>query len=318
MRCPGCMAENAATRRFCSQCGMPLSSSCPACGFENEPGSRFCGGCGRLVGETAAEGPAAVPALPRADGAERRQLTVVFCDIVGSTPLSLRLDPEDLQEVIAAYHQCVIVTMRRYDGYVARFMGDGVLVYFGYPQAHEDDAERAVLAGLAQIQAIRELRTRERLQIRIGIGTGLVVVSELMRTHEAREWDIVGETPNLAARLQAIAEPDTVVIGPTTRRLLGNLFEYRDLGAVELKGFAEPPQAYQVLRPRIATGRRLGPDHPGRAAHAPALFLLALPSGQYAPSVYCPARTRCRIRARRHCRAEARQTARLAGRRCRG
>ena len=255
MRCSGCMAENAATRRFCSQCGMPLPSPCPACGFENEPGSRFCGGCGRPVGEAAVEGLPAVPALPRADGAERRQLTVMFCDIVGSTPLASRLDPEDLQEVIAAYHQCVTATMRRYDGYVARYMGDGVLVYFGYPQAHEDDAERAVRAGLAQIQAIRDLRARERLQIRIGIGTGLVVVSEFMRTHEAKEWDIVGETPNLAARLQAMAEPDTVLIGPTTRRLLGNLFEYRDFGAVELKGFAEPLQVYQVLRPSTMESR---------------------------------------------------------------
>ena len=255
MRCPGCMAENAATRRFCARCGMPLPLRCAACGFENEPGARFCGGCGKPMGETAAEGPTIMPTAPRTDSAERRQLTVMFCDLVGSTALATRLDPEDLQEVIAAYHECVTATIRGYDGYVARYMGDGVLIYFGYPHAHEDDAERAVRAGLAQIQAVSDLRTRERLQIRIGIGTGLVVVSELMRTHEAREWDVVGETPNLAARLQSIAEPDTVVIGPATRRLLGNLFEYHDLGAVELKGFAEPLRAYQVLRPSTMESR---------------------------------------------------------------
>jgi transcriptional regulator with AAA-type ATPase domain len=134
-------------------------------------------------------------------------------------------------------------------------MGDGVLVYFGYPHAHEDDAERAVRAGLAQIEAIRDLRTAERLQIRIGIATGLVVIGELIRSSETQEWDIVGETPNLAARLQTLAEPETLVIAPMTHRLLGNLFDYRDLGAVELKGFAEPLQAYQVLRPSLMESR---------------------------------------------------------------
>jgi class 3 adenylate cyclase len=245
------MAENAATRRYCAECGAPLPLPCPACGFENERPAKFCGGCGKPVGETAAPLPVPSPP-PRADGAERRQLTVMFCDLVGSTALSARLDPEDLREVIGAYHGCVAKTVGQYDGYVARYMGDGVLVYFGYPQAHEDDAERAVRAGLAQIEAIRHQRTSERLQIRIGIATGVVVVGEL---GEAREWDIVGETPNLAARLQAIAEPDAVVIGPATRRLLGNLFEYRDLGGLDLKGFAAPVQAYQVLGPSATESR---------------------------------------------------------------
>jgi hypothetical protein len=134
-------------------------------------------------------------------------------------------------------------------------MGDGVMVYFGYPRAHEDDAERAVRAGLAQIEAVRHLQTPERLQIRVGIGTGVVVIGELGRFGEAQEWGIVGETPNLAARLQALAEPNTVVIDPITQRLLGNLFECRDLGAVELKGFAEPVHAYEVLRPSVMESR---------------------------------------------------------------
>ena len=255
MRCPNCMAENAARRRFCAQCATPLPTLCPACGFENEPTARFCGGCGKPVGEGMAQAPTTVSAPARTDTAERRQLTVMFCDLVGSTAIASRLDPEDLREIIGAYHECVAETIGQYDGFVARYMGDGVLVYFGYPHAHEDDAERAVRAGLAQIEAIRHLRTAERLQIRIGIATGLVVIGELIRSSETQEWDIVGETPNLAARLQTLAEPETLVIAPMTHRLLGNLFDYRDLGAVELKGFAEPLQAYQVLRPSLMESR---------------------------------------------------------------
>jgi class 3 adenylate cyclase len=249
------MAENAATRRFCAECGAPLPSRCLACGFENEPTAKFCGGCGKLIGEAITPAPPTASPAPRADGAERRQVTVMFCDLVGSTALASRLDPEDMREVLGAFHKCVAETIGRYDGFVARYMGDGVLVYFGYPQAHEDDAERAVRAGLAQIEAVRHLKTPEPLQIRIGVGTGLVVVGDLPGAGEAQERGIVGETPNLAARLQALAKPNTIVIGPRTRRLLGNLFEYRDLGAVELKGFAEPVQVYQVLRPSPVASR---------------------------------------------------------------
>jgi len=256
MRCSKCMAETGSNRRrFCAKCGSPLPSRCSACSFDNEPSAKFCGGCGKSLGETAATISSAAFSPPRVDIAERRQLTVMFCDLVGSTAMAARLDPEDLREVIRAYHKCVAETVGQYDGFVARYMGDGVLVYFGYPQAHEDDAERAVRAGLAQTEAIHHLRTSERIQIRIGIATGVVVVGELAGSGEAREWDIVGETPNLAARLQALAEPNAVVIGPTTRQLIGNLFEYRDLGAVELKGFAESVQPYQVLRPSAMESR---------------------------------------------------------------
>ena len=155
----------------------------------------------------------------------------MFSDFVGSTALSARMDPEDLREVISAYQKCVAETVRRFGGFVAKYMGDGVLVYFGYPQAHEDDAERAVRAGLELIAAVSALKTRSPLQTRVGIATGFVVVGDLIGSGEAQERGIVGETPNLAARLQGIAEPNTVVIAESTRRLLGNLFELEDLGA---------------------------------------------------------------------------------------
>ncbi|MGD1213349.1 MAG: adenylate/guanylate cyclase domain-containing protein [Candidatus Acidiferrales bacterium] len=180
------------------------------------------------------------PARPDTDAAERRQVTVMFSDLVGSTALSARMDPEDLREVISAYQQCVAETVRRFGGFVAKYMGDGVLVYFGYPQAHEDDAERAVRAGLELIAAVTGLKTRAALQTRVGIATGLVVVGDLVGSGDAQERGIIGETPNLAARLQGIAEPNTVVIAEGTRKLLGNLFELEDLGAKDLKGIAGP------------------------------------------------------------------------------
>ena len=141
MRCPSCSADNAATRRFCAQCGARLPLPCPACGFENEPIAKFCGGCGKPIGEAAASPPPSSSSPPRADAAERRQLTVMFCDLVGSTALSARLDPEDLRDVIGAYHRAVADVVRSFDGFVAKFMGDGVLTYFGWPQAHEDEGE---------------------------------------------------------------------------------------------------------------------------------------------------------------------------------
>jgi class 3 adenylate cyclase/predicted ATPase len=171
----------------------------------------------------------------------------MFSDLVGSTALSARMDPEDLREVISAYQKCVAETVQRFGGFVAKYMGDGVLVYFGYPQAHEDDAERAVRAGLELIEAVGKLSSVEALQVRTGIGTGLVVVGDLIGSGAAQEQTVVGETPNLAARLQAAAAPNSVVIGPTTRRLLANLFEYRDLGSIDVKGFASPVQAWQVM-----------------------------------------------------------------------
>src|SRR5271168_4967428 len=174
------------------------------------------------------------------DTAERRQVTVMFSDLVGSTALSARMDPEDLREVISAYQKCVAKTVQRFGGFVAKYMGDGVLVYFGYPQAHEDDAERAVRAGLELVAAVSGLKTHAPLQTRVGIATGLVVIGDLIGSGEAQERGVVGETPNLAARLQGIAEPNMVVISEGTRRLLGNLLELDDLGPKDLKGITGP------------------------------------------------------------------------------
>ena len=179
--------------------------------------------------------------------AERRQLTVMFCDLVGSTALAARLDPEDLRDVIAAYHRVIAEVIARFGGFVARYMGDGVLTYFGYPQAHEDDAEQAVRAALAAVEAIRELPISERLQARIGLATGLAVVGDLIGSGAAQEQAVVGETPNLAARLQALAEPGAIVIAESTRRLVGTLFNYQSLGEVEVKGLPAPLPAYRVV-----------------------------------------------------------------------
>jgi class 3 adenylate cyclase/tetratricopeptide (TPR) repeat protein len=187
--------------------------------------------------------------------AERRQVTVMFSDLVGSTALSARMDPEDLREVISAYQKCVAETVGRFGGFVAKYMGDGVLIYFGYPQAHEDDAERAVRAGLELVAAVGGLKTHAALQARVGIATGLVVVGDLIGSGEAQERGIVGETPNLAARLQSIAEPNIVVLAEDTRRLLGNLFELEDLGAKDLKGISGPVRAWAALRESLAEGR---------------------------------------------------------------
>src|SRR5262249_21158266 len=179
--------------------------------------------------------------------AERRQLTVMFCDLVGSTALSARLDPEDLREVIGAYHAAVTEVIGRFRRLVAEYMGDGVLAYFGYPQAHEDDAECAVRAGLAGVRVVRRLQTPMPLQMRIGLATGLAVVGDLIGSGAAREEAVVGETPNLAARLQALAEANEIVIAENTWRLVGSLFEYESLGKVELKGLPAPVGAFRVL-----------------------------------------------------------------------
>jgi class 3 adenylate cyclase/predicted ATPase len=180
---------------------------------------------------------------------------VMFSDLVGSTALAGRMDPEDLREVISAYQNCVAGTVQRFGGFVAKYMGDGVLVYFGYPQAHEDDAERAVRAGLELVSAVTALKTHAALQTRVGMATGLVVVGDLIGSGEAQERGIVGETPNLAARLQGIAEPNVVVIAESTRKLLGNLFELEDLGAKDLKGVIGPVRAWAALRPASVESR---------------------------------------------------------------
>ena len=210
------------------------------------------------------EGFASVQPLAEADRAEehviqetpeRRYVTVVFSDLVGSTALSTRLDPEDLRDVIAVYQRCVEETVRRFDGFIAKFLGDGVLVYFGYPEAHEDDTEQAVRAGLELVAAVKGLQTPEPLEARVGIATGLVVVGDLIGSGASQEQAIVGKTPNLAARLQGIAAPSMVVIADSTRKLLGNLFELEDLGGKDLKGIEGPERVWAVLRANSVDSR---------------------------------------------------------------
>jgi class 3 adenylate cyclase len=198
----------------------------------------------REVAQSGANAPSALTSTPSVD-AERRQLTVMFCDLVGSTALSTRFDPEDFRELIGDYHRVVADTVGRFDGFVAKYMGDGVLVYFGYPQAHEDDAERAVRAGLAVIEAVGPSPARQDLRVRLGIATGLAVVGDLIGAGAAR--GVVGETPNLAARLQALAMPNTLVIAEGTRRQIGGLFNLADLGPQALAGFAVPQPAWRVI-----------------------------------------------------------------------
>src|SRR5262245_10970286 len=250
MNCPRCGAKIVSGKKFCGDCGSPLPWTCSACGSENPSGKKFCGDCGapQTGGQTVGRqrAPVAVASIP-----ERRQLTVMFVDLVGSTPLGARLDPEDLREVISTYHACVASVVARFDGFVAHYVGDGVLVYFGYPHAHEDDAERAARAGLAVVKAVAHLETvagpSGTLGVRIGIATGLVVVGDLIGSGSSLETAVVGETPNLAARLQPLAEPGMVVIAAAPRRLTGGLFEYRQLAPAKLKGMEAPVQAWGVL-----------------------------------------------------------------------
>jgi class 3 adenylate cyclase len=253
MECLSCNAEIPDDSRFCEACGAAVPVRCTFCGATSRAGAKFCSKCGKTLTADSptefgkpASGPSQItqPTTP----AERRQLTVMFCDLVGSTALSSRLDPEDMREIIGAYHRCCAEQIIKSGGFVAKYMGDGILGYFGYPQAHEDDAERAVRAALTVIEAVPKLNPGHDavLRVRAGIATGLVVVGDLIGEGVAQEHGIVGDTPNLAARLQALAEPGQVVISLGTRRLTGGQFEYRDLGRVTLKGLADPVQAWQV------------------------------------------------------------------------
>ncbi len=261
MECPSCRAEVCPASRFCDECGSPMPVRCPSCGSDNRQGAKFCSECGTKLSRHDGPVPPPVPATGTTSAptsaAERRQLTVMFCDLVGSTALSAHLDPEDMQEVIAEYRKCADAMVARFEGFIAKYMGDGVLVYFGWPRAHEDEAERAVRAGLAIVNALAglETRAREPLAARVGIATGLVMVGEQIGAGVAQEQTVVGDTPNLAARLQALAAPGTVVISQATRRLVGGLFELADLGSLHLKGFTEPVTAWQVIGEGRAAGR---------------------------------------------------------------
>src|SRR4051812_35844874 len=260
MRCASCGVENEEGAQFCEECGTPLVRTCPSCSREVRPTAKFCSKCGTTLTPQASPSalpqpghPSTPPAAPAPQltergtpEAERRQLTVMFCDLVGSTPLAEKLDPEDLRQVILSYQQTCAEQIQRFEGYLARYIGDGLLVYFGYPQAHEDDAQRAIRTGLGIISALLQLNTRLQqtvsvlqqvpLRVRIGIHTGLVVVGDMGGGDYRDPMAIVGETPNIAARVQGIAEPNTVVISEATARLVQGLFECQARGPQALKG----------------------------------------------------------------------------------
>ncbi len=257
MKCPRCQHENHADAVFCDDCGARLEVRCPACGEGNRAGAKFCRKCGQALSAT--EPPAPRP-HPVTSEAERRQLTVMFCDLVGSTALAEQLDPEDFREVIRAYQTACAGVIQRFGGHIAQYLGDGLLVYFGYPHAHDDDARRAIQSGLAIVSVLYDLNAKlhaekgVRVAIRVGIHTGPVVVGEI-GGEVRREQLALGETPNLAARLQGLAEPGTVVISAKTQRLVQGLFVCSDIGVHSVKGVSAPVQIYQVLRASEAHSR---------------------------------------------------------------
>ena len=261
MRCPSCNHDNRAERRFCAECGVALVALCAGCGASNEPGEKFCGQCGASL--IAAPPPSAAPPRPpelalatpnSAAAGERRHLTVLFCDLVGSTEISARLDPEEWRELARQYQRSAAEAVTRFGGHVAQYLGDGLVVYFGYPQAHENDAERAVRAGLAIVSCMAALNDRAgdniaggrpELSVRVGIHTGSVVVGE----GDSKEAGVYGLTPNVAARLQAAADPDSVFISAAVHQLVPGLFVVEDRGPQALKGVREPVTLYRVVQP---------------------------------------------------------------------
>jgi class 3 adenylate cyclase/tetratricopeptide (TPR) repeat protein len=241
--CPSCRHGNRPGRRFCARCGSRLGEVCAACGTLNEIDEQFCGHCGALLTGKAAEG-------------ERRQLTILFCDLVGSTAIAGQLDPEDWREVVAQYQRAAAEAVTRFGGYVARYVGDGLLVYFGYPQAHEDDPERAVRAGIALLDAVAELNRQleaargVRLAVRVGMHTGPAVIGE-----GAAGAEVFGDTPNIAARVQTLAEPDTVFVTEATHRLVSGRFVVEAKGAPPLKGVRASIAVYRVVQPSVVRSR---------------------------------------------------------------
>ncbi|MCH9681855.1 MAG: AAA family ATPase, partial [Deltaproteobacteria bacterium] len=258
MRCPQCNSDNRDSAKFCAECGRAFPKKCPSCGEDNGPRAKFCNECG-----TPLQAPAARPSRPEPAaiaheaGSERRQLTVMFCDLVASTELSARLDPEDLRDVIRSFQRVATDEIVRLEGHVAQHLGDGLLVYFGYPKAHEDDAVRSGHAALGIIAAVGRLNERLQreqglsLAVRVGVHTGPTVVGDV--GGEGQERLAIGETPNFAARLQSVAQPDAVVVSAATERLLRRAFETQSLGELELKGFANPREVFRLIAP-VAKG----------------------------------------------------------------
>src|SRR5215469_15979704 len=272
MKCPRCQADNREEARFCRECGALFGVVCSSCGGKIQDGSKFCDSCGTPLAAVPRSQPEQAPldkaqAATAEDGAskvpteaERRQLTVLFCDLVGSTQLSGQLDPEDLRVVVRAYQEAAAEVIQQYEGHIAQYLGDGLLVYFGYPTAHEDDARRAVYTGLGIVQAITTLNTRlaaqygAQLAVRLGIHTGPVVVG-VMGGGGRHEHLALGETPNIAARLEGLAPANTVVISAVTARLVQGAFALEEMGTHTLHGVAEP-MALSRVRGLLATPSR--------------------------------------------------------------
>jgi class 3 adenylate cyclase len=325
LRCPQCQFDNRDVANFCEECGSRLARICPGCGHEVSARANFCPECGtRLTAallspdlqqtdrqqghrQVQTEQIEPIPAERRAPEAERRQLTVLFCDLVESTALAGRLDPEELREVVQAYQSVCAAVIQRFDGHIAQYLGDGLLVYFGYPRAHEDDARRAIHTGLGMVEAIGTLNTRLaqdkgiRLAVRVGVHTGLVVVGQVGASGR-QERLALGETPNVAARLQGIAAPDAVVVSAASVRLVQGLFSAEDMGTYMLKGMAAPVQVYRVLGERgalsrldVAVTRRLTPLV-GRELEVTLLLPARHRSPLCRPAVAAAARTLCPAR----------------------
>ena len=290
MRCPSCSSDNPEGTKFCGECGGSFQPRCPQCSFENLPSTKFCRQCGTSLQEpptgsasreqSVAHALAGAPraAVPSAAAGERRQLTVMFCDLVGSTALSQQLDPEELRAVILAYRETCAAAVSRFGGYLAKYIGDGLLVYFGYPLAHEDDAARSVRAGLEIVAALQKRvpspflgegrgggnkdiqhdsshpsarsSGARGLQVRIGIHTGLVVAGEMGTEDHPEPLAIVGETPNIASRIQGLAEPNTVIVSAATQRLIDGQFECQPFGSYLVKGIDTPIAVYHVQSER--------------------------------------------------------------------
>ena len=255
MHCSKCGSENPAGNNFCARCGNALARLCLNCGAENAPTSNFCGKCGAALNAPVSTPVAATPSIQSPEVAgERRHLTVLFCDLVGSTAIAARLDPEQWRETLAGFHREAAVAITRFDGHVAKYLGDGVMAYFGWPAAHDNDAERAARAGLAILDAIAKLNEQPghaKLSARVGIDSGLVVIGK----GAGNEAEVFGEVPNIAARVEAEAAPGTVLITEATHRLVSGLFVVEDCGAHELKGLERPLQLYRVVRPSGMRGR---------------------------------------------------------------
>jgi class 3 adenylate cyclase len=252
MRCAKCGIDNVAGSRFCNQCATPLKKRCAKCGFENAPEARFCAQCAAPLDPA---GPIRAAAEPH-DGltGERRHLTVVFSDLVGSTEIASHLDPEEWREIVADYHRESAKAIERFGGSVAQYLGDGVMAYFGWPEAHDNDAERGTHAGLAILSAVsklNELPDRPKLAVRIGIDSGAVVVGG----SAGKSADVFGDTPNIAARVQAVAQPGTVMVTDGVHRLVSGLFVVADCGTQALKGIDRPIQLYRAVQPSGVRGR---------------------------------------------------------------